>query len=114
MNGTNGLQLIGPTRRPDVAYRIARERAVHQERAQHRPTHTRANQSTGYRAAEPQLCHYCESGLYQGIPAGPCPACGNQPPQNNGRILEVRSAMRCAVCGVPYKDCWHGYQAQGR
>jgi hypothetical protein len=93
-------QLIGPAPRPDVAYRIARERA---DRA---TINTRADQLP---------CAYCQSGLYPQLPPGPCPACGNEPPRNNGRVPEVRSAMRCAICGVPYKNCRHGYQgAYGR
>jgi hypothetical protein len=108
----NGLQIIGPTPRPDVASQVARERAAAEQRAQHRPTHTRADQFAPYQA-EPQPCHFCESGLYQGIPADGCPSCG-QIPHNGRDVLEVRSALRCGICGVPYKDCWHGWQAQGR
>jgi hypothetical protein len=90
----NGLQVIGP---------IAHKRAAEQQRAQRiTTTDTRADQLP---------CAYCQSGLYPQLPLGPCPACGNEPLHNNGRVLEVRSALRCAVCGVPWAQCWHGYQA---
>jgi hypothetical protein len=105
------LQIIGPPPRPDVAYRVARERAAEQQRAQHiAAIHTRAD-TTGI------ACPSCASGIYDSD-YGYCPGCGFERTTNGHAILNQRSAttptQRCGLCGIPWEHCYHGYQAQGR
>jgi len=105
------FRITGPPARPDVAYRIARERAAAQQRAQHQATiDTRADTNTA--------CPSCGSGIYDAA-YGYCPSCGFEL-SYNGHIVELgqRSAttptQRCGQCGIPWGECIHGYQAQGR
>jgi ribosomal protein L37E len=116
MNGTNGLQIIGPPRRPNTAYRIARERAAEQQRAQPdtivstSTTHTRADTNTA--------CPSCGSGIFDAA-YGYCPSCGYER-TNNGHAVHQRSAaqttptQKCGICGIPWDQCLHGYHAHGR
>ena len=68
-------------------------------------------------------CYWCSSGLYS-VPEIGCPACGSG--THNGHdvlaarhtqpIIETRSAIRCGMCGQPYRTganacCIYGFKA---
>jgi ribosomal protein L37E len=115
------FRITGPPPRPDVAYRVARERAeaidasitqALQQRAQHQATiATRADTNTA--------CPGCGSGIYDAA-YGYCPSCGFERVHNGHAILDQRSATpttptpKCGHCGIPWEQCIHGYHAQGR
>jgi hypothetical protein len=112
MNGMNGLQIVGPAPRPDVAYALARERARQQERTQRAIINTRADTSTA--------CPSCRSSIYDSD-YGYCPSCGFER-TNNGHANQ-RSATpthtprpRCGMCGGTWGPncCLFGVQAHGR
>ena len=95
----SNFAITGPPLPAGVLYRQARERAL-------RELQTRDNQYDQYDQATD--CYWCASGLYS-VPADGCPGCGSEAyVPRNGVALEVRSALRCGICGGPYKDCWHG------
>ena len=104
----NGLQLVGP-------YALYRPSA-HQRHEQPAPAQHQATIDT--RADTNTACPSCGSGIYDAA-YGYCPSCGFEL-SYNGHIVELgqRSAttptQRCGQCGIPWGECIHGYQAQGR
>jgi hypothetical protein len=102
-----GIRIIGP---PNMMRHKANEPAVGVCTQPHIET----------RASQPAGCHFCSSGLYD-VPAEGCPACGStaQAPGNGYPVLDQRSATptgtaRCGLCGRPWSQCIHGWQAQDK
>jgi hypothetical protein len=107
----SNFAITGPPLPPGAQYRHARERALRE--LQNRANNQRANNQFDHynQATDDDSCHFCSSGLYS-VPADGCPGCGSDRyAPRNGHTLEVRSALRCGICGGLYKDCLHGYQA---
>jgi ribosomal protein L37E len=100
----NGLQIIGPSPRPDVAYHAARVRAaheqrVHQARAELRAVHVHTRADTGI------ACPDCGSGIYD-YSYGYCPACGyERSTRNNGNPVQLDQRNThthpCPTCQAP-------------
>ena len=116
-----GFRITGPPPRPDVAYRIARERAEAIDASITQALQQRAHRiaSIDTRADTNTACPSCGSGIYDND-YGYCPTCGFERTRNGHAILDQRAApthtpQRCGMCGSTAcpECCLFGYQTQG-